>query len=71
MSTFCSRNITDYEIRLDTMEYKLCCYTAWRPFENLLFESEWAKRRLRDHASNVKNPDCKLCWNLEDKGIAS
>jgi sulfatase maturation enzyme AslB (radical SAM superfamily) len=71
MLTFCSRNITDYQIRLDTMEYKICCYTNWKPFDDLLFEAEWVKTRLHDHVSNIRNADCKLCWRLEDQGVAS
>jgi len=36
-----------------------------------IWNSEHRKKLLDDHANGIKNPTCKLCWDMEETGVES
>ena len=73
MSTFCLRNLNNYLIDLDRLNWSMCCHTPWRAMQagEDWFNGQVMTERRQQHSSDQRHSDCTHCWRLEDAGQLS
>ena len=74
--TFCSH--AWFSFREDDGKFRPCCvwrgdtgYTTANSTYRQFMDSEYMEQRRADLAKGIRIPECKLCWENEDRGINS
>lgn len=72
-STICPRRWNFVDVRLNTGEAKICCFTTFRkikPGESIL-NNDYIKERRLEMIKGIQHPDCEYCWKFERQGLQS